>query len=443
MPTTGEVERRLPANLDAERAILGAIMLHPLLMASVEGTIDPNDFFRDGHRRIFDAMQRLSARNVPIDLGTLAEELGRKGDLDDSGGLVYLSALIDGVPRATNIESYVKIVIEKAQLRNLIYASNRILAEAYAAESDAADVLAQAEQEIYGLSQRATGAGMLVPGPQLAQEGFSLIERLQTTGQIAGLSTGLSELDTATLGLHPNHLSIVAARPGKAKSAFMLHLGREVGIRQGKVTAVFSLEMGRDELILRMMAAEGRVAGHSMHGGSVGRDGYGRLGEALTRIGESQLFVDDTPGRTIAQIRSLCRRLKSVQGSIALVCIDYLQLMMPVRIAGQQTNREQEVSQMAWGCKMLAKELGAPVVLLSQLGRRADESSSPLLSHLRESGGIEQHADDVLFTNPPDVDNGTCPIIIAKQRNGPKASFLIGYDPSQYRFWNLAHDEIR
>jgi replicative DNA helicase len=435
-------DRALPHSLEAERSILGAVLLHTESISHVDGILHANDFFRDAHRRIFEAMLRCSNHNVPIDLTTLKEELDKKNDLDEVGGPSYISALIDGVPRSTNIEHYARIVVEKAQLRELIYASNKILADAYAGESEAADVLANAEASIYSITQKATGGGMLVGGAQMAQEGYALLKRLHGGGTLPGLSTGLQLLDADTLGLHPNHLTVVAARPGKGKSAFMLHLARHLGMRLGQVVAIFSLEMGRDELILRTLAAEGRVAGHRMNSGHISGGEYGRLGTMLNQIGDSKLYVDDTPGRTIVQMRSQCRRLTAQVGPIGAVFIDYLQLMTPVWTQGRQTNREQDVNAMAWGAKMLAKELHAPVVLLSQLNRIA-EHEEPRLSHLRESGGIEQHADDVWFTHPPEDDNGTCGIIIAKQRNGPKGHTLqVGYDPAEYRFWNLAtHEE--
>lgn len=434
------LEPKLPHDLDAERSILGAVLMHTSAISQVDGVLHPNDFFRDAHRRIFEAMQRCSNRNVPIDMTTLCDELTKKSDLDEVGGPAYLSALVDGFPRATNIEAYANIVLEKAQLRELIYASNKILAEAYAGEYDAADVMANAEAAIYGITQKATGGGALVDGKQMEQEGFALLERLHTPGSLLGLSTGLQLLDSATNGLHRSHLTVVAARPGQGKSAFMLHLARHLGMRLGQVCAIFSLEMAREELVMRTLAAEGRVPGHRMTSGHMAPAEYQRLGLTLTQVGNSKLFVDDTPGRTVVQIRSQCRRLASAVG-LGAVFIDYLQLMRPVWTKGQQTNREQDVSAMAWGCKIMAKELQVPVVLLSQLNRVA-VGEEPKLSHLRESGAIEQHADDVLFTYPPEEDNGMCGIIVAKQRNGPKGCVMqVGYDPAQFRFWNLATTE--
>lgn len=437
---TSDVEaRNLPANLEAERSVLGAILLHESALTEASLILKPEDFFRAAHQRLYAAMLALSERRVAIDLVTLKEELGRTNDLDFVGGPAYIAALVDGLPRSMNVEHYAKILREKAILRAVVFAATEMISAAYEAEDDASAVVAQAEASIFGIGERET-AGELVGGQQMASEGFDLLERLHT-GKLAGLSTGLIVLDEATLGLHKKHLTVVAARPGRGKSALALHLARHIGIQLQSVVAVFSLEMSREELILRMVASEAHVGGRDIHTGRVAASEYSRMSGALGKIGNSGLYVDDTPTRTVLQIRSQCRRLKARAGRLDAVVIDYLQLMTPLH--RKEANREQDVSGMSRGCKMLAKELDVPVVLLAQLSRAAEgrENQVPQLRDLRESGAIEQDADDVLFIHPPEVSDMTCDLIIAKQRNGPRTTLKIGYDESQFRFWNLAHEE--
>lgn len=431
-------DRVLPHSLDAEKSVLGAVLLHDATLALIAASLTANDFFRDAHRRIYSGMLRLWARQVPVDLATLREELTRAGDLDEVGGPAYITALVDGVPRSSHIEHYAQIVRDKAQLRALIYAANEIHTAAYGGDAEAGEVLAFAESRIYALGSVVSG-GHLVDGATMAQEGQSFLDRRGTSTGLIERSTGLQALDRGTLGLHGGHLTVIAARPGQGKSAFMLHLARQLGMYAPLVVAVFSLEMALIELVQRMMASEGEIDGHRLNGSARFQDFEQRqLDEALSRIGTSRIFVDDTASRSITQIRSQCQRLLAQEGSLAAVCIDYLQLMTPV-IGDRGESREQKVSAMAWGCKLLAKDLGVPVILLSQLSRAADASDRPQLSHLRESGAIEQHADDVWFVHPPsqEQDNGTCDIIVAKQRSGPLNTFIVGYDRTRFRFFDV------
>jgi replicative DNA helicase len=345
------MERTLPHNLDAERSVLGAALLYEDLLALVSDSLAASDFFRAAHRMLYGTMLTLAEKRTAVDLLTVRDALSNAGQLEECGGPAYITGLTDGIPKSTNIEHYAAIVREKAMLRELIYAANKVLTDAYAADEDAAMVLAGAEGAIYGIGERAT-AGSLVDGPRMAQEGFALVERLHTTGRLVGLPTGLLRLDEAMLGLHRKHLTVIAARPGNGKSALMLHIARQLGMAQQKPVAVFSLEMSREENILRMMATESGMDGHGLNQGHVSQAQFDRLSHALNKIGGSQIYVDDTAGRTILQIRSLCRRLKSKTGVLGAVLIDYLQLMTPVK---QSHSREQDVSQMAWGAKMLGE----------------------------------------------------------------------------------------
>lgn len=430
--------RVLPHNLDAERAVLGAILLRDDMLAMVTGVVTERDFFRVAHQHIYRAMLQLGDKHQAVDLTTVKNALGDY--LDEVGGPAYISALIDGVPRTINAEHYARIIREKAILRELIINASKLIDRAYDPSEDAREVVQAAEGVIYGLSERETD-GALVGGQQLAQEGHALLERLNASGHIAGISTGLTLLDNAMLGLHASNLQIVAARPGKGKSAYALHLARQLGIIQRLVVAMFSLEMSREEIVMRLMAAESQVSGHAMRSNMIPQSAYPRLSEALCRIGDSGIYIDDTPGRTMLQVRSLVRRLKARAGRLDAVIIDYLQLMTPVHRRDQ--NREQEVANMAWACKMLAKELRLPVVLLSQLNRSPEqrEGTRPKLSDLRESGAIEQHADEVVFVHPPADPNGTCELIVAKQRNGPTTAARVAYFPSEFRFANLIAEQ--
>lgn len=433
--------RTLPQNLDAERSVLGAILMREEVLTFISGVLIPSHFFRKAHEHIYTAMLALAERRQAIDFITVREELTRTDLLDAVGGPAYIAALVDGMPRSTNAEAYARIVKDKALLRQLIFNASATIERAYEGEDDPATVLAETEAAVYSLGEQETG-GELVGGERMAQEGMDLLERLHDSGRLAGLSTGLTVLDSSTLGLHPDHLCVVAARPGKGKSAFALHLARQIGMTLKQHVAVFSLEMSREELILRMMSSEGRMSGHAMRSGQGVSEGrYGQLTHAINRIGESCIWVDDTPSRTALQIRSQCRRLKARVGGLGCVIIDYLQLMTPVQHKKEAT-REQEVGAMAWSCKMLAKELHVPVVLLSQLNRSSEDRANqrPQLRDLRESGAIEQHSDDVLFIHPPQTENGTCEVVVGKQRNGPTAVLQVGYDPSQFRFWNLAQE---
>lgn len=433
-------ERTLPHNLEAERAVLGAILLQSDVLSLVSGRLAADDFFRRAHAQIYAAMLRLAERAVAIDLTTVRDDLTRKGELDKCGGPAYVSGLVDGVPHSTNVEYYGGIVAEKAMLRRLIFAANKALASAYEGEDEATAILTAVEAEILAVGDR-HDEGELVDSARMATEGMALLERLQETGGMVGLSTGLHDLDAQTLGLHPGQLTVVAARPGRGKSAFAMQVARHVGLHLRRTAPVFSLEMAREELIMRILAAEGRVNGHLMRAGRTPERSYPRLGEVLGMMSEGRLLVDDTPARSVLQIRSACRRLRARAGELAVIVVDYLQLMTPARRKDQ--NREQEVAGLAWGCKVLGKELMVPVLLLSQLNRETEQrrGQKPQLSDLRESGAIEQHADNVLFVHPPAEANGTCEIIVAKQRNGPLTSVQVGYDAAEFRFWDLAPDQ--
>lgn len=434
-------ERTLPHSLDAERSVLGASLLAPDAYVLASEVIEAADLFRDAHRRIWDHLGRLSAAGSALDLLTLRESLQRSGELEECGGPAYIASLVDGVPRSTNVEHYARVVREKSLLRQVIFACNATLAKAYdPGDQSTEEVVHEAEQRIYEVASASTSGAGMVDSTVIERDGRELLQRLQTTGRIAGIGTGLVELDASTRGLHRQQLVIAAARPGGGKSAFALGVAEHVAITTSLTVGMFSLEMSREEIALRLMSRRGRVNAHALASGHAGHADYERIDEALTRIGQGRLWVDDMPGRTVLQIRSLARRLKARFPDLALLVVDYLQLVTAAR-SRRQDSRTQEVADITRGLKLIAKELNVPVLALSQLTRDPEKSNRrPKLSDLRESGSIEQDADQVWFIHLPDQHDGTALVIVAKQRNGPPGPVKVAYEPSQFRFDNLAEE---
>jgi replicative DNA helicase len=439
--------RTLPHNLDAEKSVLGAILIHNEAFNHAAELIDSRDFFRDAHRRIFDKMVALSERGSAIDFITLKEELSRGGDLDEVGGPAYIAALADGVPRSANVEYYARIVKEKSTLRNLIHSANKILAEAYEAEQEPDLLLDEAERSIFAIADDRIRSGF-VPLRVLVQSGFATIEKLQQSkGKVTGVPSGFHDLDEMTTGFHPGDLVVVAARPSMGKTSFVLNVAQYVGTNTTMTVGFFSLEMSKEQLFLRMLTSEARIDAHRFRTGFLGEKDYGRLSHALGTLSEARVFIDDTASIGVLEMRAKCRRLKAEHG-LDLVIIDYLQLMQG---RGRFESRQQEVSAISRSLKGLAKELSCPVIALSQLSRAPEGRSDhkPQLSDLRESGAIEQDADLVFFIYRPEVydkeetkpeDQGIAEIIIGKQRNGPIGSVKLSFLNQFTRFENYAGD---
>jgi replicative DNA helicase len=438
-------ERTLPHNLEAERSVLGAILLHNDAFNLAAEVIDSDDFFRDAHRRIFDKMVKLSERHDAIDLVTLKDELARAGEIDEVGGPAYIAALVDGVPRSTNVEHYARIIKEKATLRNLIFSANRILSTAYEGAEDADVILDQAEHAIFAIADDKIRDGF-VSLRDLARSSFETIEKLHARKElITGVPTGFTDLDEKTSGLQPSDLIIVAARPSMGKTSLALNIAQHVGTKTGRTAGVFSLEMSKEQLFLRMLTAEARIDAHRLRGGFLGERDWGRLSQALGTLSDSKIFIDDTPSIGVLEMRAKCRRLASEHG-LNLVVIDYIQLMQG---RGRFENRTLEVASISRSLKGLAKELNVPVVVLSQLSRAPESRSDhrPQLSDLRESGALEQDADVVLFiyredqyadkSAPPADEQGVAEIIIGKQRNGPTGVVKLAFIREFTRFENL------
>jgi replicative DNA helicase len=448
MPETAVPERTLPHNLDAEKSVLGAILIHNDAFNHAAELIDSRDFFRDAHRRIFDKMVALSERGDAIDFVTLKEELTRAGDLDDVGGPAYIASLADGVPRSANVEYYARIVKEKSTLRSLIHSANKILIEAYEAEQEPDLLLDEAERAIFAIAEDRIRAGF-VPLRDLVQSSFSTIEKLQQhKGLVTGVPTGFVDVDALTSGLQPSDLVLVAARPSMGKTSFVLNVAQHVGTTTQMTVGFFSLEMSKEQLFMRLLTSEARIDAHRFRSGFLSEKDYGRLSHALGTLAEARVFIDDTAAIGVLEMRAKARRLQAEHG-LHLLVIDYLQLMQG---RGRFESRQQELASISRSLKGLAKELNVPIVALSQLSRAPETRSDhrPQLSDLRESGALEQDADVVLFIYRPEqyrnedgeVEQGiegVAEIIIGKQRNGPTGAVKLAFIKEHTRFENLAH----
>ncbi len=438
-------DRTLPHNLEAEKCVLGAILLQNEAFNQAAELIDSGDFFRDAHRRIFDKMVVLNERNQPVDFVTLKEELIRSGELEEVGGPAYVASLVDGVPRSANVEYYARIVKEKSTLRSLIYSATRIVAQAYDADRDADVLLDEAERAIFEIAENRIRGGF-VPLRDLVQSSFSTIEKLQEhKGLVTGVPTGFVDLDELTSGFQPAELVIVAARPSMGKTSLILNIAQHVGIHTGMTVGVFSLEMSKEQLFLRMLTSEARIDAHRFRTGYLSERDYGRLSAALGTLAEARVFIDDTAALGVLEMRAKARRLMAEHG-LHLLVVDYIQLMQG---RGRFENRQQEIASISRALKQLAKELNVPVVALSQLSRAPEARSDrrPQLADLRESGALEQDADLVLFIYRAELyekdetkpeDQGVAEIIIGKQRNGPVGTVRLTFIKEYTRFENLA-----
>ncbi len=446
MPDVAVADRTLPHNLEAERSVLGAILLHNEAFNLAAELIDSADFYRDAHRRIFDKMVKIAERGAAIDLVTLREELTRAGDLDEVGGPAYITALVDGVPRSMNVEHYARIIKEKSTLRSLIASANRILTTAYDAEEDADVILDQAEHAIFAIADDKVRDGF-VSLRDLAQSSLETIEQLHARKElITGVPTGFTDLDEMTSGLQPSDLIIVAARPSMGKTSLVLNIAQHVGTKTDKTVGIFSLEMSKEQLFLRMLTAEARIDAQRMRRGYLGERDWGRLSQAIGTLSDAKIFIDDTPSIGVLEMRAKCRRL-SAEHDLNLVIIDYIQLMQG---RGRFENRTLELASISRSLKGLAKELNVPIVVLSQLSRAPESRSDhrPQLSDLRESGALEQDADVVMFiyredmyqdkTDPSGEGNGVAELIIGKQRTGPTGTVKLAFIREYTRFENLA-----
>jgi replicative DNA helicase len=436
----------LPANIEAERSILGAILLDNLAYNQAAEHLKPEDFLLDSHRRIYSRMMDLAESSRAIDHLTLAEELQRHAEFEPIGGYAYISGLLDGVPDRPSIEHYIKIVRDKAMLRGIISISTAAIARASDQSDLAEDVLNDTEAQIFALSEKRIGRGFM--GVQeIVRESFGSIDALLQRGQrITGLATHFDDLDAMTCGLQRSDLVIVAARPSMGKTAFAMNIAENAAIEDGKTVAVFSLEMSKEALLQRMLCSVAKVDSHRFRTGSLWQDDTRKVQRAMEKLAQAPIYIDDTPGIAVGEMRAKARRLKQSKGALDLIVVDYLQLMSG---GGKRyENRTQEVSAISRGLKALAKELAVPVVALSQLSRAPESRGGdhrPQLSDLRESGSIEQDADIVMFIfreevykqDDPDLE-GKAELIIGKQRNGPIGRVMMAFQKSFTCFASLA-----
>jgi replicative DNA helicase len=444
-------ERRAPYAEDAEQAVLAAMLMDTDAIMRAAEYVDDTMFYREGHRRIFRSMVALTEKGNVVDPLTLADELGRRGELEASGGKDYIAVLMDAVPTSANVEYHAKIVREKALLRRLIEVSTQIVGEAFEGRVTAAELLDAAESKIFQVSQ-AQGSGGFTRIKELLWPTMERIEALQRGGKtITGVATGFNDLDEMTSGFQPSDLVIVAARPSMGKTAFTLNIAQHAAIEANVPVAFFSLEMSKESLVQRLLTAEARIDAQKLRRGMLRDDDFPRLARAAGILSSAPIYIDDTPGITVLEMRSKARRLKAENG-VGIVIVDYLQLMT----GPSAENRQQEVSQISRGLKALAKELNVPVVALSQLSRAPEQRSGtdkgrPQLSDLRESGAIEQDADLIMFIFREEVYaereegrlkdpalEGKAEIIIGKQRNGPIGSVPLYFHKQYTRFENYS-----
>jgi replicative DNA helicase len=440
------LEKTLPNNLEAERSILGAILLDDKAVLTAFEILKSQDFYLESHRRVFEKMLKLMNNSQPIDLVTLKEELQRANELESVGGAAYLASLTDGLPRAMNIEYYAQIVKEKSTLRRLIQISSEIMTRSYQNEEPAPEILQHVEKSIFDIASQQFRSGFISVAP-LVSDVFKKIEELSNRkARVTGLETGFSQLDQLTAGLQPSDLIIVAARPGLGKTSLCLNVAEYAATKKHKTVGVFSLEMSKEQLVRRLLCSGAEIDAHRINTGFLSKEDWNRLSRASSVLSETKLFIDDTAGISVPEMRSKVRRLAIEQG-LDLLIVDYLQLMSGS--SHRYENRTQEISQISRGLKAIAKELNVPVIAVSQLSRAIEARRGdhrPQLSDLRESGSIEQDADMVIFiyredlVNPTEENQGIAELIIGKQRNGPTGSFQLAFRRQFTQFAELYHE---
>jgi replicative DNA helicase len=432
-------DRVPPQHVEAEEFVLGAILLDNQALNKVLEVLSPNAWYREAHRKIFQAMIDLSETNEAIDQITVCEQLRRRNELEQVGGAAYLAQLVAQVPTAANVRHHARIVQDKSLLRNLITVATDIVASGYQDVEKVDDLIDQAERKIFELAERRMRQSF-IPVRQIVKGTFEMIERLYERKElVTGVPTGFADLDKMTAGLQPSDLIILAGRPSMGKTALALNMAQHAATKCNETVAIFSLEMSKEQLVLRMLCSEARVDAHKLRSGFLAREDWRKLTDAASRLSESKIFIDDTPGLTVLEMRAKARRLKA-EHRLALVIVDYLQLM---RGRGGADNREQEISDISRSLKGLAKELSVPVVALSQLSRAVETrggDKKPQLSDLRESGAIEQDADVVMFVFREEVyrqdenNRGVAEILVRKQRNGPTGEVALTFLDRYTRF---------
>jgi replicative DNA helicase len=437
------LERVPPQNLEAERSVLGSMLLEKEALSTVIDILTEEDFYNDGHKKVFSAIINLFENNKAVDLVTATEELRRGGDLEEIGGAIYLTNLLNSVPTAANVEHYAEIVKEKAVLRSLINAATQIVTTGYEDKEETGTLLDRAQQLIFEISQKRVRRDFILL-KDVVKSGMETIEKLQKFGKgyIRGIPTGFKEFDNLTSGFQPSDLVVIASRPSMGKTSICLNIAQHAGIEEKIPVAIFSLETSKEQLVQRMLCAEARVDAHKLRTGYLPESAWPTLAIAAGRLSDAPIFIDDTPAISSLEVRAKARRLKA-EHDIGLIIIDYLQLM---RGGERAENRQQEISEISRSLKSLARELEIPVIAVSQLSREVEkrEGNRPQLSDLRESGAIEQDADLCVFIyreelyKPKKENKGIADIIIGKQRNGPVGKIKLAWIKEYTRFGNLA-----
>lgn len=434
------LKRVPPQSLDAEESVLGGVLLDSHSLDRVVELMREQDFYRESHRKIFRAMVALSERGEPIDLITLTDVLRSKGELQEIGGATYLAEMQEKIPSAANIAHYAKIVREKAVLRGLINVCQEIAGRCYSGPDEIDQFLDEAERLIYDVSEKRARPAFSKLGDMI-MDTIKLVERLYEKKElVTGVATGFLDLDAKTAGLQPSDLIIVAARPSMGKTAFVLNVAQYAALHGNVPVAIFSLEMSKEQLVMRMLCSEARVDNAKVRTGYLGERDFPRLAMAAGRLSDAPIYIDDTPGQNVLEMRAKARRLKR-EANIGLLIIDYLQLMRGFA----QENRTQELSEISRSLKSLAKELNIPVIALSQLNRQVElrADKRPIMSDIRESGSIEQDADVIMFIYRDEVykqdsqDEGIAEVIIGKQRNGPTGTVRLTFRREYTRFENF------
>ncbi len=439
------LDRIPPQNIEAEQAVLGAMLIEREAISKVAEFLRPEDCYREAHRLIFNAMLELFNKNDAVDMVTVIEFL-RKGDkLEVAGGISYITSLANSVPTAANVLYHARIVEEKALLRQLINAATNIASQGYEGSEEVSSILDTAEKTILSVSSRRLG-GEFTPIKSIIFDAFNKIEQLYASkGSITGLSTGFKDLDRLTSGLQPSDLILIAARPSMGKTAFVLNIAQHIGIKEKKAVAFFSLEMSKEQLVQRMLCAESTIDSQRLRIGELEANDWTKLVSGADRLSAAPIFIDDTAGITVMEMRSKARRLK-IEYDLQLIIIDYLQLMQGSSKGKGSENRQQEISEISRSLKGLAREIGVPVIALSQLSRSVEsrQVKKPMLSDLRESGSLEQDADIVAFLyrddyyNPDSEQKNITEVIIAKHRNGPVDTIQLFFHKQFTKFSDLS-----
>lgn len=437
-------QRKLPQNIEAEQSVLGAMLIRQEAITETQEILRADDFYREAHRIVYNAMDELFSNHEVVDLVTLTEQLRKTNMLEKVGGVSFVTALANSVPTAANVVYHAKIVKEKAELRRLIDAATEIAGKAYADEDDVDDIMDEAEKKILAIAANQM-RGTFDPISDILIRAIDRVERLyENQGGLTGISTGFKDLDQLTSGLQPSDLILVAARPSMGKTAFTLNIATYAALHDSSV-AFFSLEMSKEQLVQRMLCSEGGIDSQRLRTGGLLDEEWGQLISTADKLSRAKIYIDDTPGITVMELRSKARRLKAEHG-LDLVIIDYLQLMQGRGSRGGD-NRQQEISEISRSLKALARELSVPVVALSQLSRSVEsrQVKKPMLSDLRESGSLEQDADIVMFLYREDYydqeteNKNITDVIIAKHRNGPIDTVKLFFHKEFTRFRGVSH----